>query len=245
MILNLFPERIVKQLRYSNICEGKFIKRHNRFLAEVYIDSTKTMCHVKNTGRLKELLTEGAVVYLEKSRDPMRKTAYSLISVQKGNRIVNIDSQAPNKVFYEALVNGKLNLPGFDEITYIKQESTYGSSRFDFYIENKSKSKAYIEVKGVTLETDGIVKFPDAPTVRGVRHIYELAEAIKSGFDAYIVFIIQMNNIRYFTPNDDTHREFGEALRYAEKNGVKVLAFECDVWPDRLELNGRQCPVLL
>jgi len=234
----------VTQLRYPNICEGKFIRRINRFLAEVLIDGRKTMCHVKNTGRLKELLTDGAVVYLEKSSDPMRKTGYSLISVKKGSRIVNIDSQAPNKVFCEGMVEGKIKLPGFDQVSCIKQESTYGTSRFDFYIENGSR-KAYVEVKGVTLETEGIAKFPDAPTQRGVKHIYELTDAKKSGFDAYIVFIIQMNNIKYFTPNDATHREFGEALRFAAENGVGVIALECDVWPDCIELNGKECAVLL
>ncbi|AGC67051.1 sugar fermentation stimulation protein [Thermoclostridium stercorarium subsp. stercorarium DSM 8532] len=232
------------ELQYSNICEGKFIKRLNRFSAEVMIEGKKTICHVKNTGRLKELLIEGATVYLEKSGNSMRKTGYSLISVKKGKSIVNIDSQAPNAVFYEALAEKKLILPGFDEIGQIKRESTYGASRFDFYIENTVR-KAYIEVKGVTLENDGIAKFPDAPTLRGVKHVYELVKAKEAGFDAYIIFIIQMNNIRYFTPNDETHLEFGEALRYAKKNGVCVKAFECDVKPDFIEINGRECRVLL
>lgn len=232
------------KLRYSNICEGKFIRRQNRFLAEVLVDGKETICHVKNTGRLKELLTKEAVVYLEKNDDPMRKTGYSLISVKKDNRIVNIDSQSPNKVLYEALTTGKISITGFENIDYIKQESTYGASRFDFYIESMN-NKAYIEVKGVTLEENGIAKFPDAPTLRGVKHIYELADAKKYGFDAYIIFIIQMNNIKYFTPNDATHKEFGEALRFAEQNGVVIRAFECDVSPDRIELNGKQCKIIL
>jgi len=234
----------VKQLLYSNIYEGKFIKRLNRFIAEVMVDGKKTICHVKNTGRLKELLTEEAIVYLEKSNNPMRKTGYSLISVQKDNRIVNIDSQAPNKVLYEALTNREINLPGFDNITCIKQESTYGSSRFDFYLESKNR-KAYIEVKGVTLEDKGVAKFPDAPTIRGVKHIYELVDAKKNGFDAYVVFIIQMNNINSFTPNDETHKELGEALRFAKHSGVKIMAYECDVSPDCIKFNGKQCGILL
>lgn len=232
------------RLRYSNICEGKFVKRLNRFVAEVLIDERKKICHVKNTGRLGELLTEGALVYLEKSSDPARKTGYSLISVKKGNRIVNIDSQAPNKVFYEALINKRISLPGLNGLKYIKKESSYGTSRFDFYAED-GEHKAYIEVKGVTLENDGVSKFPDAPTLRGVRHVYELADAKKSGFNAYIVFIVQMKDIRYFTPNDSTHREFGEALRFAHRNGVDIMAFECDVGPDWIECNGRSCEIIL
>jgi len=244
MVDRNFAERIVTQLRYSNICEGKFIRRLNRFLAEVMVDGKETICHVKNTGRLKELLTGEALVYLEKNDDPMRKTGYSLIAVKKDKRIVNIDSQAPNKVLYEALTKGKISLKGFENITYIKQESTYGASRFDFYIENADR-KAFIEVKGVTLEESGTAKFPDAPTLRGVKHIYELAGAKKHGFDAYIIFIVQMNNIKYFTPNDATHKEFGDALRFAGKNGVGILAYECDVKPDLIEFNGKKCEILL
>lgn len=232
------------QLRYSNIYEGKFIRRQNRFLAEVLVDGKETICHVKNTGRLKELLTKDALVYLEKNNNSLRKTGYSIISVKKDNHVINIDSQAPNKVLYEALINRKINLPGLENITYIKQESTYGTSRFDFYIESMN-NKAYIEVKGVTLLDDGAAKFPDAPTLRGVRHIYELVDAKKEGFNAYIIFIIQMNSIKYFTPNDETHKEFGDALRYAKLNGVEIMAYECDVSPDCIELNGKQCEILL
>lgn len=232
------------QLHYSNICTGEFVKRQNRFIAEVLINGHKTICHVKNTGRLKELLTKEALVYLEKSNNPERKTGYSLISVKKENRIINIDSQAPNKVFYEGVINRRINIPGFENIIHIKHESTYGSSRFDFYMEGVNKN-AYVEVKGVTLEENGVAKFPDAPTLRGVKHIYELVNAKESGFDAFIVFIIQMNNIKCFTPNDDTHKEFGEALRFAKNKGVEILAYECDVGSDFIELNGKQCEVIL
>jgi sugar fermentation stimulation protein A len=208
------------------------------------IDGEKTICHVRNTGRLKELLTEKALVYLEKSSNPKRKTSCSLISVKKGNQIINIDSQIPNKVFHEALSSGRILLPGVEKINHIKSESRYGSSRFDFYIES-GNTKAYIEIKGVTLEENGVVRFPDAPTTRGVKHIYELVNAKKDGFNAYIVFIIQMNNVKYFTPNDKTHKEFGDVLRYAKSQGVAILAYKSDVTPDSIELNGKRCKVIL
>lgn len=183
-------------------------------------------------------------MYLEKSRSPVRKTDYSLISVKKNDQIVNIDSQAPNKLLYEALIERKILLPDFEEITCIKGESTYGSSRLDFYIES-SERKGYIEVKGVTLEDKGTAKFPDAPTLRGVKHIYELIKAKNEGFYAYIIFIIQMNNIKYFMPNDETHKEFGDALRLALKNGVNILAYLCDTGPDFIEVSGEKCEILL
>lgn len=231
-------------MRYSNVCQGEFISRPNRFIAEIWMEGKKHISHVKNTGRCKELLIDKAVVYLERSGNPSRKTSWSLITVQKGDRLVNIDSQAPNKVFHEALLNKKVILPQFGDPSFIKPEISYGSSRFDFYMESGNR-KAFIEVKGVTLEEDGVAKFPDAPTERGVKHLYELIGAKNEGYDAFVVFIIQMNRIRYFTPNDDTHGKFGEALRYARKNGVTVLAFECDVTQDTIELNGKACPVVL
>lgn len=235
---------MVVKLHYNSICKGEFIRRPNRFIAEVLINEQKTICHVKNTGRLKELLTNSALVYLEKSTNPKRKTGYSLIAVKKEERIVNIDSQAPNKILHEALLNGRIKLSKYENISYIKSESPYGASRFDFYIES-SNNKAYIEVKGVTLEEKGLAKFPDAPTLRGVKHIYELVNAKKAGFDAFIVFIVQMNNIKYFTPNDKTHKEFGEALRFAKNKGVEILAYECDVSPEHVETNGKQCEIFL
>lgn len=231
-------------MKYENICRAEFIDRPNRFIAEVLLNGRVIRCHVKNTGRCKELLLENAAVYLQQSSDPCRKTACSLISVQKGERIVNIDSQAPNKIFHEALLNHNVQLPGFEEITFIKPEKTYGDSRFDFYIES-GKNKAFLEVKGVTLEEEGVAKFPDAPTERGVKHLMELIKARKKGYSAFIVFIIQMKEIRYFTPNDRTHKEFGDTLRLAEKHGVKILAYECDVTPDTIEVNGKSCSIVL
>ncbi|NLN65551.1 MAG: DNA/RNA nuclease SfsA [Clostridiaceae bacterium] len=231
-------------MEYKNICKAEFISRPNRFIAELLIQGQRTNCHVKNTGRCKELLTSKAVVYVERNMNPERKTPCSLIAVRKGERIVNIDSQAPNKVFYEALLDRKIKLPGFEEITYVKAEKTYKRSRFDFYVESHEK-KAFIEVKGVTLEENGVAKFPDAPTVRGVKHILELVQARREGYYASIVFIIQMNRIQYFTPNDETHGEFGEALRLAAKEGVNILAYECDVTPCTIDVNGKECPIVL
>lgn len=231
-------------MKYRKVCPAQFIRRPNRFLAEIRLNGKETRCHVKNTGRCRELLIDGVTVYVEENLNPGRKTGCSLIAVKKGDRIVNIDSQAPNKVFYEALAEGKIRLPGFEEVTYAKPEKTYGASRVDFYIEN-GPNKAFIEVKGVTLEEEGVAKFPDAPTERGIKHLLELVKAKEDGFSAFIVFIIQMQNIRYFTPNDRTHKAFGDALRFASRNGVRVLAYECDVTPDNLELNGKQLEVVL
>lgn len=229
-------------MNYKNIVEGTFISRPNRFIAHVKIEDKIEICHVKNTGRCKELLIEGATVYLEHSDNPNRKTAYSLIAVQKEHRLINIDSQSPNKVLHEGLLDKTIILPDFEEITEIKPEKVYQKSRFDFYIENE-KRKAFIEVKGVTLEENGVVKFPDAPTERGLKHVYELIHAIENGYMAYIVFVIQMNHVKYFTPNDETQKEFGEALQYAWRKGVQVLAYECDVEPGALKLNGAKCPI--
>lgn len=229
---------------YSDITTGKFINRINRFVAEVLIDGHVELCHVKNTGRCRELFTEQAEVYLERSLNPARKTAFSIIGVKKGKNVVNIDSLAPNKVLYEALTKRDIILPGFEEITLLKPEKSYGHSRFDFYAES-GKRKAYIEVKGVTLEEDGVAKFPDAPTLRGVRHITELVEAKKDGYDAFAVFIVQMSGVKYFTVNDRTHKEFGDTLRFAGENGVYVLAYECDVTADSIKLNGKKVKVNL
>ncbi len=185
----------------------------------------------------------GAIVYLQEHDNPKRKTRFSLIAVEKGKMLVNIDSQAPNKVLMEALNKGmslpKLNSP----IDHIKPESAYGSSRFDFHI-TAGKQRAYLEIKGVTLEDEGVAKFPDAPTQRGVKHIYELMEAAKEGFLAYVVFIVQMKGISYVTPNDETHREFGQALRQAHSQGVNIIAYDCKVAPDKLELD-KAIPVIL
>lgn len=231
-------------MKYNNVYKASFVSRPNRFIAEIRMVGEKIRCHVKNTGRCKELLMQNATVFVEKSQNPARKTTCSLISVKKGERIVNIDSQAPNKVFHEAILNKKIQLPGFEKITFIRPEKTFGNSRFDFYIEGEVK-KAFIEVKGATLEEDGVAKFPDAPTERGVKHVLELVKAKEQGYEAFIIFIAQMNNIKYLVPNDKTHKEFGQALRFAAEKGVKILAYECDCTPDSIMVNGKKCRVVL
>ncbi len=209
-------------MKYDNILSGTFISRPNRFIAMVEIDGEVHTCHVKNTGRCKELLVKGAKVILQESNNPLRKTKYDLISVYKGDRLVNMDSQAPNKIFAEYIPKM------FDDVTYIRPETTYGSSRFDFYIEADGK-RIFAEVKGVTLEINNRAMFPDAPTDRGVKHINELCKAVEEGVDAYVVFIIQMQGIKSFSSNDATHPQFGEALRNAKAKGVNILALDCEV----------------
>ena len=224
-------------MNYNKVVKAKFVERPNRLIAFCDIDGKIEKVHVKNTGRCKELLTDEAVVYLEESDNPNRKTKYSLIAVEKGSRLINMDSQVPNKVVYEGLVNKKIVLPGIDEeITFIKPEKTYNNSRFDIYLETKSK-KVFIEVKGVTLEEDNIVKFPDAKTERGVKHINELIEAKKDGYECYILFLIQMNNVLYFTPNNEMHKDLGDALINARNNGVGVLAYDSLVEFNSITIN--------
>ncbi|MEE1321403.1 MAG: DNA/RNA nuclease SfsA [Acutalibacteraceae bacterium] len=218
-------------MKYNNIHKAKFIKRLNRFVCEVELEGEKVLCHVKNTGRCRELLKEGVTVYLQKSDNPDRKYKYSLITVRKGERLVNMDSQAPNKAVHEWLKSEKL----FKNITYLKPESTYGKSRFDFYFEYEGK-KAYMEVKGVTLENDGIVSFPDAPTERGVKHINELCECVKQGYEAYIMFVVQMKDVLYFTPNAENDPAFAKAIRKAENKGVKVLCYDCEITENEMKL---------
>lgn len=217
-------------MRYINISEAKFISRPNRFIAIVEKDGVELAVHVKNTGRCRELLTKNAKVYIQKAENEERKTKYDLVMVKKGDRIINMDSQAPNILFREWIERGNL----FSEISLIRPESRYKNSRFDFYIQADGK-KIFAEVKGVTLEEDGIVRFPDAPTQRGVKHIKELIEAKTDGYEAYIVFIIQMNKIHHFEPNYKTHREFGEVLAEAKSRGVNILAIDCDVTEDKVE----------
>ena len=239
-------DKIQYAMKYENICRGNFIDRPNRFIAEVIVDGQKVRAHVKNTGRCRELLIPGAEVFLEDHvlRMGSRKLRYSLIGVKKGEKMVNMDSQAPNKVCEEALEERKLHPPCMGELALIRREKTFGSSRFDFYLEGKDGEKGFMEVKGVTLEDGGIARFPDAPTERGVKHIFELIRAVKEGYRGFILFVIQMEGIECFTPNDDTHRAFGDALRAAEKEGVKIIAHECRVTEDKIELS-RQIPVKL
>lgn len=219
-------------MRYERIEEAIFLERPNRFIAYASIRGEKEVVHVKNTGRCAELLIPGAKIYVQESENPERKTKWDLIAVKKQDRMINMDSQVPNKVVQEWLCKGAL----FGEGAIIRPETTYKNSRFDFYIEKKDR-KAFIEVKGVTLETNGIVKFPDAPSERAVKHVGELIEAVKEGYEAYILFVIQMQHVKYFTPNRETHAEFGEMLKKAKKAGVKILAFDSIVTKEEILLN--------
>lgn len=222
-------------MKYKNIIKGKFIERPNRFIAYVDVEgecNNPQTVHVKNTGRCRELLIPGATVYLEKSDNPNRKTKYDLVKVLKGERLVNMDSQAPNKVVGEWLRDNSL----YKNTTLVQAEKTYGDSRFDFYVEGDGR-KAWIEVKGVTLEKDGVALFPDAPSERAVKHVEHLIKAKKEGYDAYIILVIQMTGVRYFTPNRLTHPQFAEAMIQAEKNGVKVMAYDCIVTEDGVSIN--------
>jgi len=218
-------------MKYKNIISATFIERPNRFIAYVEIHGKKEICHVKNTGRCKELLIPGAKIYVQKSDNPQRKTKYDLIAVYKDKTLVNIDSQAPNKVVGEWLPHF------FDNITLIKPESGYKSSRFDFYLEADGK-KIFAEVKGVTLEKDGIAMFPDAPTERGVKHLDELCRCVKDGFEAWVFFVIQMKGIKSFCPNRTTHPEFADALIRAQENGVNVCCVDCVVKKDELTIDS-------
>lgn len=209
-------------------------------MARVRINDREEKVHVKNTGRCKELLVPGAKVYLEdfSGRMGTRKLRYSLIGVDKGKIRINMDSQAPNQAVKEALLEGRLPLPGMGRPELVRGERTYGSSRLDFYVEDGEGSRGFIEVKGVTLEEKGIVRFPDAPTQRGVRHVEELIGACGEGYRAYILFVIQMKGVLHFEPNDKTHPEFGEALRKAEREGVVLLAYDCRVTKDSMVLDA-------
>lgn len=219
-------------MKYDNIYQAKFISRPNRFIAEVEINGKREIAHVKNTGRCKELLTEGAKVYVQYLDNPTRKTKYDLISVLKGKELINMDSQAPNKVFAKWVNDGNF----IKDISLIKPECKYNNSRFDFYIESNER-RIFAEIKGVTLEEDGVVMFPDAPTERGLKHIKELAECVKEGYEAYVFFIIQMENCKYFTPNRRTHKEFADALIFAKNNGVNIQALNCIVTPSKLKID--------
>lgn len=224
-------------MKYNKMIKAKFIERPNRFVAYCDIDGKIEKIHVKNTGKCKELLVPGYEVYLEESNNPARATKYSLIAVKKGERLINMDSQVTNKMVYEALEDKSLILPGFDEdIALIKPEKTYGNSRFDVYVEGQTK-KAFIEVKGCTLERDGVVKFPDAKTERGVKHVKELIKAREEGYLTYIILVIQMEDVLYFTPNVDMHKEFADVLKEANEKGVKILAYDSKVEIDNIKLN--------
>ena len=221
-------------MKYEHITEGRFIDRPNRFIAHVEINGQVETVHVKNTGRCRELLVPGTQVFLEKSSNPARKTTYDLICVnKKGRGLINMDSQIPNKAALEWVKAGHL----FPEKVQVTPEKTYGNSRFDLYVCSE-KRKAFIEVKGVTLESDNIARFPDAPTERGVKHLKELIHCMQEGYEAYLLLVIQMKGITRFEPNWDTHREFGETLQKAKKAGVHILAYDCLVEPDGMEIQN-------
>lgn len=210
----------------NNIREGRFLSRPNRFLAEVELPEGVETVHVKNTGRCRELLVPGARVFLEESGNSGRKTRYSLVAVYKGDMLVNMDSQAPNAVVAEALGEGRIGEIG--TIDFVKREKTYGGSRFDLYYERAEK-KGFLEVKGVTLEENGAAMFPDAPTERGAKHLLELAEAAKEGYETAVLFLIQMKGPRVFRPHEERDPAFAAALRQAAAEGVRVLAYDCVV----------------
>ena len=220
-------------MRYERIEKAVFLERPNRFIAYVELEGKKETVHVKNTGRCAELLIPGAAVYIQRSANPDRKTKWDLIAVEKGSRMINMDSQIPNRVAEEWIREGNL----VEGVTLIRPETTFGSSRFDLYVEAGGR-RIFIEVKGVTLEEDGVCRFPDAPSERAVKHLEELERAVKEGYEAYVFFVIQMKGVRYFTPNTDTHPAFAKALRKAAKNGVRVLAYDCVVTADSIRIES-------
>ena len=225
-------------MKYENMAPGRFLSRPNRFIAMVEIAGKEEVCHVKNTGRCKELLPLGATVWCRYDENPKRKTKYDLITVQKGERLINMDSQAPNAAAKEWLLSG-----GLGDICDLRAEVVCGDSRFDFAFQKDGKT-CYLEVKGVTLERGGICAFPDAPTLRGVKHLKGLQEAAERGCGAYVLFVIQMADVKYLHPNDTTDPQFGEALREAANAGVTVLAMDCAVTHDSMTIR-RPVPVKL
>ena len=218
-------------MRYAKMVEGTFLSRPNRFIAHIEIDGKEEVCHVKNTGRCRELLPAGAKVWCLDAQSPNRKTRYDLITVQKGERLINMDSQAPNAAVKEWLQAG-----GLGKIENLKPESKHGDSRFDFSF-SKDGRQCFLEVKGVTLEHDGVCAFPDAPTERGAKHVNELAKLAEEGFGAYILFVIQMEGVKWLHPNDATDKPFGDALRKAKNAGVEILAYDCKITIDSMEIN--------
>lgn len=223
-------------MKYRKILEGNFLTRPNRFVAQVRVGENIEVCHVKNTGRCRELLLPESIVYLEESDNPARKTKYDLVAVKKGEVLVNMDSNAPNKVVGEWLKRADCPLFSQEQERKIKPEYKYGNSRIDFYAE-AGQRKILMEVKGVTLEEEGVARFPDAPSERAVKHVKELEKAVEEGYECYVMFVVQMKGVRYFTPNEDTHPEFCQALRQAEKSGVQVLAYDCQVRKESLWLD--------
>lgn len=225
-------------MEYGKMVPGVFLARPNRFIAHVKINGREEVCHVKNTGRCRELLPPGAEVWCQESDNPARKTKYDLITVKKGDRLINMDSQAPNTAAREWLLAG-----GLGEISELRPETVHGDSRFDFSFMKDGK-RCFLEVKGVTLENDGVCAFPDAPTERGTKHLRGLTRAAEEGFGAYVLFVVQMEDVRYLHPNDATDPAFGKTLREAAEAGVKILAMDCRVTPGSMMLN-KSLPVCL
>ena len=223
-------------MKYENMVSGRFLARPNRFIAHVEIGGSKEIVHVKNTGRCRELLTVGAEVWCRFDPNPARKTHYDLITVRKSDRLINMDSQAPNAAAKEWLLSG-----GLGDIQNLKAESFHGDSRFDFSFTKDGKT-CYLEVKGVTLENDGVCAFPDAPTERGVKHLRGLAALAQQGYGAYVLFVIQMPDVKYLHPNDATDPAFGAALRDAAAAGVQILAMDCAVTENTMDI---RLPVLV
>ena len=217
-------------MRYQNMVSGVFRSRPNRFIAHVEIGGEMQVVHVKNTGRCRELLVPGCRVWCQRADNPARKTQYDLIAVEKGTRLINMDSQAPNRAAGEWLASG-----GLGEVENLRPETTHGDSRFDFSF-TRAGNPCFLEVKGVTLEADGVCAFPDAPTQRGAKHLRGLAEAARQGYGAYVLFVIQMEDVKYLHPNDRTDPAFGTALREAAQHGVQVLAVQCRVTPESMEI---------
>ena len=225
-------------MQYENMVPGTFLCRPNRFIAHVEIDGKEQIVHVKNTGRCRELLARGAKAWCHRSDNPSRKTQYDLICVEKGKRLINMDSQAPNAAVGEWLRSG-----GFGEVEQVRPEVKFENSRFDFAFQKDGRA-CFMEVKGVTLENDGICAFPDAPTSRGAKHLNELIRAVQEGYGAYVLFVIQMSDVAHLHPNDATDPEFADALRRAEQAGVQVLAMDCNITPNTMMLR-KAVPVRL
>jgi sugar fermentation stimulation protein A len=230
-------------MKYENIRNAVFRGRPNRFIAMCELDGADVTAHVPNTGRCRELLVPGYTVYLTENQNPARKTRWTLVSVNRAGRLINMDALAPNRAFREAVEDETVRLPGLDVPTFVKPECRFGDSRFDFYLEDGVR-RAFAEVKGVTLEEDGAALFPDAPTERGVRHVRELCRAAKEGCLAYLILVVQMEGVDHFSPNRRTHPAFADALLAARESGVRILAYDCRVAPDEIRMN-RPVPVVL
>ena len=220
-------------MQYAKMVEGKFLARPNRFIAHIEIDGKEEVCHVKNTGRCRELLPVGARVWCLDAASPSRKTRYDLITVRKGERLINMDSQAPNTAAKEWLLAG-----GLGKIENLKAEAKRGDSRFDFSF-TKDGRPCFLEVKGVTLENDGVCAFPDAPTERGAKHLRELTKLAQEGYGAYVLFVVQMEGVKYLHPNDLTDKPFGDALREAKNAGVEIMAYDCEITVNTMDISNK------